>query len=198
MKMDLHLDNPGALEKRKCIEDLTGPGWSAIPQREFFELILNVAPEPILIANRCSTEVLFANRAAEELIGSSLTGRNAENELAFEYRPISVSGLKISKETHPAMMMRESGEVQNAEVVWHTRNGKRKLQMSGASMNTPINGVYLCIYILKDITDLNEMIEEKQRLISQLSHEVRNPLSIILGFSDLLKEQSAYFESGEV
>ena len=58
-----------------------------------------------------------------------------------------------------------------------------------------------CDRFIQDLTvkatELHQMIEIQERLISNLSHEVKNPLGVIIGCSDLLREAPEVSSGGE-
>ncbi len=187
--------------------DLTNSSMSRASSVEFLQVVLDLAPDPIIVTDRYTTEILFVNTAAKNLFGDDIKQRELKND----HRG---NALEIVEH------VKENGFLDSAELTWLTPSGRRILAGAGACLRQPVDGKFLCVYSIKDITriketekclrdavesrdqliseleqksaELDRIIQSKQRLLSQLSHEVKNPLGIIMGFSDLLRSSESF------
>ncbi|MEU4016753.1 ATP-binding protein [Microbacterium sp. NPDC028030] len=84
-----------------------------------------------------------------------------------------------------------SGEKLQSEEVW-LFDGKgqwRALEVSTQPMATAGGGEDVTLLVIDDVTMLREADEERRALAAVVSHELRNPLTAIVGHVDLLRER---------
>lgn len=101
--------------------------------------------------------------------------------------------------------LRETGCCKNREIKLHTKSGEEKTILISMEV-IEINNQKLIISVFNDITERKRMEREMARLdrlnsIGQMSagisHEIRNPLSVIRGFLQLLSEKDDLLHYGE-
>jgi signal transduction histidine kinase len=154
--------------------------------------LLNLSQTPILITDRFTTEILFANAASTQLFGKDYTSRKLDDDLKHFFRPLTLDGQPITdRQQHPAIQVQRSGSLET-EIKWSTPTGIRDLKVVAASLSEAIEGRFLTVISITDITDIKSA---NRRLISELSHEVKNPISVILGFADLISEESGSLDA---
>lgn len=71
----------------------------------------------------------------------------------------------------------------------NTTAGERYVEIRWSS--AAVDSVPVSILTLKDITETLELDRAKANFISMVSHELRTPLNSIMGFSDILRSESA-------
>ncbi|MFS0892925.1 ATP-binding protein [Microbacterium sp. 179-I 3D3 NHS] len=83
------------------------------------------------------------------------------------------------------------GEQLDDEGVWlfDSRGRWRALQVSTQAMASAAEGQRVVLVIIDDVTELREAAEERRALAAVVSHELRNPLTTIIGHVDLLLER---------
>lgn len=117
-----------ALAKKKFPESHARSKWHSFPHSTKLELIAEKIPVPVLITHRDSTEIIFANSKAKEILGGPLVGRTAHSDEAFRFKPVKVNGLPISAENHPALQMKASAtQKMRTLITWLTPTGERSL-----------------------------------------------------------------------
>lgn len=101
------------------------------------------------------------------------------------------------------LMAKES--IQNMEIGWCKKSGEQRLGLYSAEV-LEINGVLCILSVLTDITDLRQMEVEMTRLdrlnlvgemAASIGHEIRNPMTIVRGYLQLLRENNEYVQEME-
>lgn len=84
-----------------------------------------------------------------------------------------------------------SGEELRNERVWLFDGEGRwhALEVTTQTMAGPREGEHIALVVIDDVTALLEAAEERRALTAIVSHELRNPLTAIVGHVDLLRER---------
>ncbi|MBP3041754.1 PAS domain S-box protein, partial [Bacillaceae bacterium Marseille-Q3522] len=154
--------------------------------------VLESIPDGIFVLN-VNGEVQKINKGFEQIFGWK------ENELKGSRLPLTPP--ELLKETDLLLSTVISGKtVKNYETVKAHKNGKRiNVSMSLSPIKGKNGDRVAIVGISRDITEKKKMQEvvhraEKINLIGQmtasLTHEIRNPMSVIRGFIQLIKEQN--------
>jgi len=160
-------------------------------ERDFTSKILNNTQTMIMVADTAGL-VSYANRRAYE------AGAFEQNELVGHRldRIISSSSKKAFAEAFDASL--HGLQTDNLELMIVRGNGSQgKFSMNLSPMRDEGGEVSSVVVLMTDITDA-AMIQAKLvhtekmaavgQLVSGVAHEVNNPLTAIMGFSDLLME----------
>ncbi len=92
--------------------------------------------------------------------------------------------------------------IQDLEIVWVKKGGEQRLGLYSAE-GLEINGEPCLLSVLTDITDLRQMEVEMTRLdrlnlvgemAASIGHEIRNPMTIVRGYLQLLRENQEYVQ----
>jgi PAS domain S-box-containing protein len=161
-------------------------------ERDFNKNILNNTQSMILVLDTAGL-VSYANRRCFETGFSEqdLLGRPLADKVPPARRPIFVEALKRAIDGVPA---------DNLEVPLVTPAGiARQFSVSLSPMRDDQGEIISIVVVMTDVTDAADlqarlMHTEKMaalgQLVSGVAHEVNNPLAAIVGFTDLLLENS--------
>jgi PAS domain S-box-containing protein len=162
-----------------------------------FRLIFEASPDPLIIARAEGGGILAVNRAfvagtgipAEEVLGRTGLELNLWADL--------------NERDEFLRLLREDGEVVNLETRFRVSNGEIRTGLTSACMIATNDGPCMLIGI-RDITRqkqaenvLMEMDRMKSEFISTAAHELRTPLAVILGYTELLRSPEEFGEFGD-
>ncbi len=163
--------------------------------RDLFQMIFHASPTPITIARLEDGEFIDVNDEFCRLTGydhEALVGHTAEE-----------MGLWIQPEERRELVryMNEEGAVHDFEMEIRTRTGETRELMASFQRITA-DGVDCLLGVENDITarkhaeealrEAKERAEEiaqfRTGILTNMTHEVRTPLTVILGFTSILRE----------
>ncbi|MFA5515690.1 MAG: PAS domain S-box protein [Desulfuromonadales bacterium] len=104
-------------------------------------------------------------------------------------RPETADELPYPQERHPALRALR-GETILAEVmVYHPPQTERALWLavSAAPIRTADGKILGAVSTMTDLTELHELQQERDLYVHTISHDLRTPLSVILGHAELLE-----------
>jgi len=151
-------------------------------EQKMTEAILQGMAE-LLIAVDLQGRIISVNRKAEELLGlgrESLLGKVVEEVMDAELSP----GAKI-----PCRITLESGE-SALDVTYAINSATGKVPvLASASPLRDANGLLVgSVEIIRDISSLKALEREREDFVSMLSHDLKNPITSIVGSLDLVRE----------
>lgn len=88
-----------------------------------------------------------------------------------------------------AAILRREGRVRDQEVKMRTKSGEIRDGLASAEIVALRDDTYI-VSVLRDITERKQIEELKTDLVAAVSHELRSPLAVIMGYAAFL-EQSA-------
>ncbi len=137
--------------------------------REQFSLITESMSEGIIIADQ-KLNILSSNSGALSLI---------EAEPVREGQ--SIYSLNNSESFRRCIQDAAGGR--NSECILKTGNGEREVIASPAKCGNVVNGI---VVIIMDVTKKQELENMRKEFTSNVSHELKTPLTTIYGISDML------------
>lgn len=137
--------------------------------REQFSLITENMNDGIVIADS-KTTILSCNSAAYTLMGV---------EPVFEGQSIYA----LSNDEPFRRCIQDAMGGRRSELIIKTENGDRKIIASPADITETLNGVV--VFIL-DVTEEQALEKMRREFTSNVSHELKTPLTTIYGISDML------------
>jgi PAS domain S-box-containing protein len=163
-------------------------------QREFLSAILQNSVDAIVFIDN-SNQVRVWNRGAEMIFGYT-----AAEMIGSRFRRLIPADVDAERELGRIMEeVYEKGHIRNYQTQRLTKSGKRiTVNISRTLIHDKEGEPIGSTAIIKDITDKVEMdkhIYNTEKLASigtlaaGVAHEINNPLTIILGFTDLLKQR---------
>ena len=167
-------------------------------ERDFTSKILNNTQTMIMVADTAGL-ISYANRRCYEAGGF-------DQQALVGHRLDSIVTASHTKEFHQAFESSLQGmQVDNLEIMIVRGNGSHgKFSINLSPMRDEGSDVTSVVVLMTDITDA-AMIQAKLmhtekmaavgQLVSGVAHEVNNPLTAIMGFSDLLMENPEIPES---
>jgi signal transduction histidine kinase/CheY-like chemotaxis protein len=143
-----------------------------------FRTIFDAMNAVIYVADMTTYEVLYMNRFAKALFGENCEGRSCYEVLQSEH------GKPCEFCTNPYLV--KDGTPQAAITTEHKNalNG-RWYQWTDRAIEWT-DGRLVRLQIAVDITEIKEMERIKDEMISAVSHEMRTPLTAMLGFTEFL------------
>lgn len=136
--------------------------------------------------------LVVANPAAREVLEFPEVGPLTEwrdwATVAFQY----LDGRPLAYEDRPLTRALRGERFSSYEVVLVRRDGSRRRIVFSASQVRDVDGrVVLAMIVFRDVTELRQLEQVKEEYISLISHDLRLPLTIILGRAELLRRLPA-------
>ena len=151
-----------------------------------FRQIFEANPDPVILAQLESGEIIDVNPAFIEQSGyerKSVLGKNSA-ELELWGRPEQRDEFRQA--------LQQQGVVENIESDFCLKNGSRCPGLLSARVVT-ISGIPCVLIVVRDISKikeaekaLHEVDRSRSEFISMAAHELRTPLSVLIGYSELL------------
>jgi hypothetical protein len=109
--------------------------WNQVPARMRIESLTEGLKTAALIAHKDSTEIVFANSKANELLKTSLLGQTAESEQEHKYRIVKMNGARITRSNHPAILLRRAiNPLLRARVIVATPEGDLPVEVKARKL----------------------------------------------------------------
>jgi PAS domain S-box-containing protein len=175
-----------AFNERLVLSNLREQDHAEVEARHAAQLeaLLETLNEGVIIVEATGRIVLMngAGRAINGLEKSfTLESLNALD--AFD-----VEGQPLARQRRPLMRALAGERFTDYEVVRRDANGARRRIVSTATNVRDERGkVALAIVVFRDVTQLRLLEKEREEYLALVSHDLRNPLTSIVGFVSLLK-----------
>ncbi|HTU33142.1 MAG TPA: ATP-binding protein [Candidatus Acidoferrum sp.] len=188
-----------AIHVLKDITDRLEAERRYLRERDFNRNILNNTPNMILLLDTAGV-ITYANRRCFEAgyQEKDLLGRHVMDMVAPSYRAVPAQALDCAL---------QGTAVENVEIpLDHKDRGHRQFSASFSPIRDDSGAATSIVVVMTDVTDAADlqaklMQTEKMaalgQLVSGVAHEVNNPLTAIVGFTDLLLENPAVPEAAK-
>jgi PAS domain S-box-containing protein len=159
----------------------------ALKRRQLNALLAKLS-EGVVIVD-ASRRVVMINDAARTILGEGaghLTVDALQSPAAFD-----LEGRRLGDEDRPLTRALRGECFMDYEVVRTRSNGElRRLVSTGTHVRGADGKVVLAILVFRDVTDLRRLEQQRDEYLSLISHDLRNPLGVILGTLSTLKESA--------
>lgn len=152
------------------------------------KLVIDAMPEAVIVTAPSDGRVVGYNAAAGALLGA-LTDPAGPVDIGTRIR--SVEGQSVEQFSLPHLAVLSSGEsVEGIELVVTNDDGRETpVLASAAPVREPDGTPAAVVTVFRDIAALKEASRLKDEFLSVVSHELRSPLTPILGFVQLVAKE---------
>jgi PAS domain S-box-containing protein len=161
-------------------------------QRRFLEILIDDIPTPVFYKDHQGL-MLGCNRAYCEFWGQ--TKDNVIGRKALKLYPEGESGLHAQKD---AEVFRTGQPVRYEISIVDATGNPRNVVIHKAPFKNPVDNSKGLVGVIMDISSERRADRMRREFVSTVAHEFQTPLTVILGYADLLKEKGLTLaESGE-
>jgi signal transduction histidine kinase len=154
-------------------------------QRAELSALLEGLGEGIVILE-ASGEVRMINAAARSMLGMESASCLAA------LRACDAEGAALVADQHPVARALRGADYSDYEVVYLLPNGQsHRVVTTATSIRTAAGAVAVAILVLRDVTRLRRLEQQREELVELVSHDLRTPLSVISMSAQLLEESAA-------
>jgi signal transduction histidine kinase len=158
------------------------------------QAVLEQLPEGVLVVEGPDGQIAVANKAAERLWGHTAAppGTSVIQEPA-QHQVEYLDGTPMPTEDMPvARVLRRGQPVLGQQIVLVQPSGTRiTVLVNAAPLRDNAGMVRGGVVVFQDISELKRLEQLKDEILSIASHELKNPLTIIRGYSSLLARSVA-------
>jgi PAS domain S-box-containing protein len=193
----LHLEGAGdSADVRSFVDSLAREAGLAMEtaelreevslEREKSDAILGRIGDGVIVTDEDSA-VSQVNEAAEMILGCS--SADAIGKPCHAAMGLTLDGQPLDCSNGCALLREAEGEtVLGREVVRMLEDGRRQpLLIKVEALKGPDGEVAEVVHSMRDITKLREADEAKSNFLATASHELKTPLTVILGYTDALR-----------
>ncbi|MDO5674518.1 MAG: CHASE2 and HATPase_c domain-containing protein [bacterium] len=155
-------------------------------QHHFLENLLNRELPPLILWDTESGEPVFANTAFREFWQAFAAGEG--NDLPALPKFVEHIQPRPSEGAIPPPSSKDKLLQLFDLQVRMPASGRRYLQGSMHHLLAPGTGFTGNLVLLQDITEIKELERVKDEVVSIVSHELKQPLTVILGYGQMLSE----------
>jgi len=177
-------------ERRQAEAELKNALAATENAREQINTILRSVADGLIVVDPLGT-ILLGNPAAEDLLEAApgtLVGEKVETRLADPQFLAQLSLAMIGEETSPVELKPALG----------LHADSRMLQCRIATVRAVSGGLFGAVVILRDVTREHEINRLKDDFISTAAHELRTPMTSILGYTEMMLEQLEQLERDRI
>lgn len=156
-------------------------------QNDFIENILSVAFPPLVLWDRKTKKALLTNRAFDILWENSLKNLSSPPNLS------KFIGM-VNRRSQPGtgfdekLILSQSFEEVNTDIIFPDRKGVKKYYRVFLRRFSLNNGLFEGVLAgMTDVTEIKELERIKDEMVSIVSHELKLPLTTILGYGEMLE-----------
>ncbi len=148
--------------------------------------VLESLTEGVVVADTAGNLVL-ANSVARRILELPRRGRltRARHWVRLDLR--ALDGTPLPEDERPLSRALRGERFESFEIVLVCRGGsRRRLAFNGSAVLGAHQAVSLAVLTFRDVTELRKLEQTKEEYISLISHDLRSPLTAILGRAQLL------------
>jgi len=157
-------------------------------ERDLLQRILDVLPEAVIIYD-ADSRVTLMNRLAEEHLGPDTLGKQRANHEVEVSRP---DGSPLALDEMPTQRALHAGETsRGVRLLLRTGPAEADLPIleSCTPLRDPEGAIIGAAAVFQDISSIVQLERQRDRMLSMVTHDLRNPLTSVNGMSQLLRLQ---------
>lgn len=159
-------------------------------QRQRLYTALEQLPHGITLVEAPDGHVSFRNTAARQF-GEWLGGTGPTSNIHASYdaaRYFDPDGTPIPLEKMPALRVLQTGEtVHSAEIICEVDGQRLTILTSAAPIKDALGKVTSVVVVFEDISERKTLEQQKDEFLSLAAHELKTPLTVVKGNSQLLQ-----------
>lgn len=153
--------------------------------------LLNSINEGVLVANP-SGEIALANPIARKTLGFAEGGRLTLQEDWARIEMRTSDGQPLPPEDGPLIRALRGEAFCDYEIVALARFlGERLLTFTSGVVRDEAGAVVQAVLLFRDITELRRLEQQRVESLSLISHDLRTPLTVIMGRAEMLASVAA-------
>ncbi len=155
--------------------------------------VIDQLPEGVVIFEGQEGRTVAANRAAEKLWGHAFIPDVHIPEYARRYRMENLDGTPRSPKHTVASRVLTTGQPILSEQMMIVRPDDSRITVlvNGAPLLDEQGDVTGAVVVFQDISEMKQLEYLRDEILSIASHELKNPLTVIAGYSSLLNRSAA-------
>jgi len=153
----------------------------AAEQRKSEAIIQGIAE--LLIAVDSHGEIISVNRMTEAVLGKS-----RDELLGFGIETVLHTDLLSGADLPTKKTLATGKSIVDFTYSIFTPSGKIPVLSSAAPLQDSTGKVVGCVEIIRDISSIKALEREREDFVSMLSHDLKNPITSIVGSLDLVRE----------
>ena len=154
--------------------------------------LLNSINEGVLVANPTG-EIALANPIARKILGFAEGGRLTLQEDWAQIEMRTLDGQPVPPEHGPLIRALLGEAFCDYEIVVLVRVlGERLLTFTSGAVRDEGGAVVQAVLLFRDITELRKLEQQREESLSLISHDLRTPLTVIMGRAEILASLAAH------
>jgi PAS domain S-box-containing protein len=150
--------------------------------------VLDQLPEGVLIVEGADGRTVAANKAAERLWGQAFVADVCLREYNSRFALANLDGSSRKADSTPLARVLKSGEpvMGDQSIIIQPDGQQITILTNAAPLLDPSGRLIGAVAVFQDITEIKQLERLKDEILSIASHELKNPLTVIKGYSSLL------------
>lgn len=154
--------------------------------------VIEQLPEGVLLVEGLEARTTAANPAAARLLGEAPTPAIALHDYFARYTRNLDGSLRTPEQTIIARVLRSGLPVLGEQVLLLRPNDEQRTVLVNAAPLLDDNGVVRgAVMVFQDISEIKRLEQLKDEILSIASHELKNPLTVLLGYATVLERTPA-------
>ncbi|MGC4191237.1 MAG: ATP-binding protein [Thermomicrobiales bacterium] len=155
-----------------------------------FTTVLDQVPQAVVIVRGNEGAIEFANPAADRLWGWDAGQRPRS---VMELPVLDAEGFPVARDLHPLMLSLRTGRAYLGEPLTIRTVAGKAIDVLGtiAPVLAPDSTIGGSVILLQDRSQFRRLEEAKEAFVAMVAHELRNPLTAVVGNMQLLERQIA-------
>ncbi|MCL6499872.1 MAG: PAS domain-containing protein, partial [Firmicutes bacterium] len=156
--------------------------------RAELEAVIQSSPEAILFLRAPDGQVLMANAAAATILGREVVYEARAKEHSRLYGIHKPTGEPLKPEEAPSFQALQGKIILGLEAVIRHASGREvPVLVNAAPVKDKEGNLIGAVVLFQDISRIRELEVQREELTAIVAHDLRAPLTVIVGYTDLLQ-----------